>query len=284
VENELKPIELLKQEIPSLKALLALNTSKDVDVETLALQELEYIRQYAINNTAIMECMPQTVVIAVRNVLKQNLTLDPYAGLVYIKTRNVNTGSKENPVWKKALEIQPSANGLISVARQCGRILDIKRPEVTKDGNGKVIAVSVEVLIPSTPSPRWDKISFDEDDFYRWQRASHKENSRGKKATEVDNETLNWANENYTNWKGGIDPEFARAKAIRHALKKMGTNPNERNATRIVIDAPKTIVVELDADIKASQDEPEHTSYETVESNIQKQENTSSTTLKDIAL
>jgi RecT family len=262
MENESKPMELLKQSLPELKALLALNSNKDVDVDTIAFQELEYMRHYAVSNPKILECLPSTIVMAVKFVLKQNLTLDPYAGLIYVKTRGVKVGDS----WKTALEILPSANGLVSIARQCGRILDIKRPEVTKDEKGKVISVSLEVLIPSTPSPRWEKMTFDEDDFYRWQRASHKENGRNKQ--DASSETFNYANENYTNWKGGIDPEFARAKAIRHGLKKLGTNPNERNVHRIVIDAPKTIVVDSSADMAASNDEVQYTSHETVSSEI----------------
>lgn len=254
MSTELKPMELLKEEIPQLKALLKLNAADGVDVETLAIQELEYIRMASIANPAIMECMPQTVLMAVKSVLKQNLSMDPNAGLVYIKTRNVKvkmpTGEE---VSRKALEIMPSCNGLISINRQCGRILDIKNPVVEKDETGKVIGVSVEILLPSTPSPRWEKRSFDESDFKRWQTASHKENGRYKQDAKM--ELLNYANPNYTSWKGGIDPEFARAKAIRHGLKKLGANQNEGRMINIVIPAEKRIVIDENKDQEALVDD-----------------------------
>jgi hypothetical protein len=196
---------------------------------------------------------------AVKAVMKQNLSLDPAAGLVYIKTRNVKVGDK----WAKALEIMPSANGLISIARQCGRILDIKRPQVEKDTNGKVTGVSVEVLLPSYGEPRWEKFEFDESDIFRWRRASHKEMSRNK--PDANNESLNYANDNYTNWNGGIDPEFARAKAIRHALKKLGTNANEYKAIKIA--QPKEVYVDVTADEAAYNDENGYTNVEIIDSN-----------------
>jgi hypothetical protein len=256
MNNEQKPMELLKESVPEIKAILALNARPGVDVDTMALQELENLRLLAITKPEIMQCMPQSVLLALKMVLKQNLTLDPYAGLIYIKTRNVKVGTddKGQDVWKKALEIQPSANGLISIARQCGRILDIKRPEVQKDPqSGKVTSVTVEILLPSTPSPRWETFKFDTDDFYRWQRASHKENGRNKK--DASAETLNYANDNYTNWKGGLDPEFARAKAIRHALKKLGTNQNEIRMDKIAFAPSKTIIIDAAADEAANNDE-----------------------------
>lgn len=258
MENQ-KPMELLKSELPQLTALLALNAKDGIDTNTLALQEIEYLRVQALTKPEIMECIPATVVMAVKQVLKQNLTLDPYAGLVYIKTRNI----KVNGESKKALEIQPSANGLISIARQCGRLLDIKRAKVTKNNEGKVTDVSVEILLPTHNGTRWETFDYDESDFKRWQTASHKENGRWK--NDANNETLNYSNANYTSFNGGIDPEFARAKAIRHALKKLGTNPNERVMANIVVEDPKVIienVVDVNADSEASNDENVYNNHE----------------------
>jgi len=218
-------LELLKNELPQLKALIGLSARDGADLQAMAMQELDFLRLHAMSKPDIQQCIPASVVLAVKSVLKKNLSLDPNAGLVYIKTRNINVGTKQAPEWRKALEIIESANGLISVARQTGRILDIKRPEVKKDASGKVIEVSVEILFPSYGAPRWEKINFDESDFGRWKVASHKDNGRNQK--DSDSEKLNYANPNYTSFNGGLDPEFARAKAIRHGLKKLGTNPNE---------------------------------------------------------
>lgn len=236
---ELKPMELLRTELPNLEAILALNAESGTDVKTLALQELEHLRMAGLSKPDIMECMPSTIVMAVKRILKQNLTLDPYAGLVYIKTRNV----KVNNEWKKALEIMESCNGLLSIAYQCGKIKDHERPAVTKDTAGKVVGVSFRI---QHASGRWEEFTYDESDFYRWQRASHKENGRNKQ--DADAAKMNYANENYSNWKGGIDPEFARAKAIRHSLKKLGTNPNEGKFSRIIIPAEKQVIIEENKD------------------------------------
>jgi hypothetical protein len=262
-------LTLAKNELPQFKAIIGLNV-QNADTETLAMQELQYLQMIGMSTPAIYECIPATVVMAIKTVLKQNLTLDPYAGLVYVKTRNVKVGEQ----WAKALEIQPSDNGLISINRQCGRILDIDRPEIVKDANGKVIGVKAKFLVPSfdekrQPIAKWKEIEFDEDDFYRWQRASHNENGRNK--NDKNDATLNYANPLYTNFKGGIDVEFARTKAIRHGLKKLGTNSNELRATSITIPVDqKKVVVDAAADIAASQDETnghDYAEYEEVNHN-----------------
>lgn len=255
-------MQLLKNELPTLKALMGLNARPGTDVETMALQELEYLKISAISKPDILSCIPVSIIAAVKSVLKKNLTLDPESGLVYIKTRNIALEKDSNGKvvkWGKILEIQESANGLISVNRQCGRILDLKRPEVEKDSNGKVIKVWVELLLPSYGGPRWEKREYDESDFKRWAIASHKENSRTWKEDsgkpKPDSEKLNYANPNYTSWQGGIDPEFARAKAIRHGLKKLGTNQNEVKMNGIIIQDAKNISIDPAKDQEAMYDE-----------------------------
>lgn len=223
-------ITLLKKEVPQLRAIMALSKRKDQDVETMVKQELEHLESLALTMPAILQCVPISIVSAVKSVLKQNLSLDPHAGLVYTQTRNVEINGK----WTKVLEMKPSPNGIISIARQAGRILDQDRPTVQKDATGKVIGVTFKYLVPSVgsdgkKSTRWVEVEFDESDFERWKSASHTERSRGKD----DAKSKNYANKLYTSWKGGIDPEFARAKAIRHGLKKLGTNQNE-----VIYDVP----------------------------------------------
>ena len=215
---------------------------------------------------AVLECVPKSVELAVKSVLKNNLSLDPNAGLVYVKTRNINTG---NNVWVKVLEIQYSVNGILSIAYQCGKIIDHKNPVVKKNLDGKVIGAEFEF---QRSTGRWETVEFDESNFERWKIASHKENRRaydnardksGKKVH--DDNTLNYANPNYTSWKGGPDPEFIRAKAIRHSLKKLGTNANEKYATKIQVTNVKQVVIDNEKDMEASTD-GEFTQHEEVRS------------------
>lgn len=215
--------------VPEFQALVNLNCQDNQKAAAIVTQELEFLREIATTNQDVLNCTPDSVVLAVKRAMKNNLTLDPQAGLVYVKTRNVNTGTKEKPVWAKVMETQETCNGIVSKLRMFGRILDIKRPEVKFDESGKVQSVSVEWLVPSTPQPRWERAEFAEYDFARWRTASHKERSRGAQ----DASSKDYSNQLYTSWKQGIDPEFARAKAIRHALKKLGANANEMYAKAI---------------------------------------------------
>lgn len=248
----MQTLDLIKQELPTLEALLRINVPPTEDAHAIVLQELEFLRMQMELKPDLATCNAQSVLLAVKSTIKSNLSLDPQGGLVYLKARNINTAKRGAPEqWVKVLEITPTANGLISINRQCGRVLDMERPEVQKDKAGRVVSVSVRYLVPSTPAPRWQTVAFDESDFLKWRKASHKENSRGKENANA--ETLNYANPNYTNFNGGIDPEFARAKCIRHALSKLGTNPNERGVTRIQVDPIE--VVAPHADIAATSDE-----------------------------
>lgn len=254
-ETKEQVLALVKAELPTLQALISLNLQPGMDSATLAKQELEYLAMQANMKPDILECTSQSVILAIKSVIKNNLTLDPSAGLVYIKSRSVNIAPYgQEKKWVKVLEIQETANGLISINRQCGRILDIERPIVKKDPAGKVTSVICRYLVPSYPAPRWQEIEFDESDFLRWKKASHKENKRGKDQQYVNDATLNQANPNYTSFNGGIDPEFARAKAIRHGLKKLGTNQNEARARHLQTEK-KVSIIDTKVDIQATKDD-----------------------------
>ncbi len=152
----------------------------------------------------------ESMVYALKQCIQDGLTLAPSADLVYLIPGTVTT--KEGKVW--VINYEPTANGLLSMARQSGRILDHKRPTCEYDDTGLVVSVSVEFLVPSSPSPRWEKITFGPGHFKKWQTASANKNG-------------GTANANYTSFNGGIDPEFAGTKAIIHGLNKRGMNMGE---------------------------------------------------------
>ncbi len=220
-------ISLLKTELSTIEAIIKLNATPGTNVSAIALQELDFLAMHMILKPFIAECIPETVVQAVKYSLKNNLSLDPNAGLVYLMPISVKVGG----VYKQALEIKPSPDGKLSIAYQCGTILDSKRAVIEKNENGKVIKASVEILLPSVPSPRWEKVELDHSDFERLRKFSHIKNARGK--NDADIKKLNYANPLYTNFYEGIDPEFARSKVISAALKKRGTNLAAKLTERI---------------------------------------------------
>lgn len=293
-EQQLGVMELVKNQMPTLKALIALNIGEGPNVETLALQELEYLKMQAALKPDLLNCRADSVLLAVKSVLKKNLSLDPTAGLVYVQTRSVNTAKKgEQAKWEKVVEISETANGLISINRQCGTILDWERPKVIKNAAGKVIAVKFRYLVPSVPAPRWEEVEFDESDFERWKIKSHEQNARGWNSNsgkpQPDINTLNYANPNYTNFNGGLDPEFARAKAVRHGLKKRGTNLNEGRAKVIVMDRKDVQVVPGESAIKEAGDENIHgngenefTEYQEVNTSLQQDQYSSGPSADDL--
>lgn len=268
--------DIIKPELPTLTAILSLSNDKDsATINTIALQELSYLEQHVLDKPDLINCHPQSIILAVKNVLRKNLTLDPSAGLIYIKTRK----KEINGQWILVLDAQETANGLLSYNRQFGRLLDFTNPKITKDASGKVIGVGMRILKPSFPQPRWEEFEFDESDFRRWAIASHKE--RGRNKNDANLQTLNYANILYRSWQGGIDPEFARAKCIRHSLKKLGTNPNE---LAIITPQQATVAYPIDANIAAAEAEDfnaEFTAHEVVETNLNQNTTANEATVTD---
>lgn len=269
MSNETGLMAKLTEQVPTFKQLALINGIAPEKAEAIVIQEVEFIRESALANPDIMKCAPQTVLFVVKRAIKNNLTLDPQAGLMYLKTRNVNLSTDQNnPQWVKVLEAQETCNGILSKCRMTGRIIDHKLPQVEFNDAGKCVGVTFEFQLPNG---RWETAKFTEYDFERWKTASHKERARGYKAVapltpeqiakgwvqkeqkEAPNkETLNYANELYNSWRGGIDPEMAKAKAIRHGLKKLGTNPNENKASAIQ-SAPMQLLPQLTAEVEAKE-------------------------------
>lgn len=264
--------DIFKPEIINLVGILNIR-GNNPHAEAIILQEINFLEQIAMAKPVILQCDPMSVILSVKSAINKNLSLDPSAGLVYVKTRNQNIAKYGQPdKWVTVLEIQETVNGLISYNRQLGRIFDVERPKIGKDPAGKVIAVSVRILQQSYGQPRWETYDYDESDFLRWRTYSHKERAKGYKANkgmEVPNlQTLNYANALYTSWKDGIDPEFARAKAIRHSLKKLGANNNEVNGMRIIEQNEPVIDVNI-ARAEAEEDfSHDYAQHEEVESRI----------------
>lgn len=237
-------LQVLQQEKPTLEAIAIFNYGPTQDVQSVIANEISFLEGMGLTKPDILNCEPISVLMCMKYVLKNNLTFDPNAGLVYTKSRNFK---KSDGTWGKVLETTPSCEGLLSIAYQCGKIIDHERPIVKKNEAGKVIEVTFRYMRPSPTGPRWVDISFDESDFRRWQTKSHQESSRGKE----DATTKDYSNLNYRNFNGGIDPEFARAKSIRHALKKLGTNANERIMVHIKPSITNTISKEVDINTTA---------------------------------
>lgn len=158
----------------------------------------------------------ESLVYAVKQCIQDGLTLAPSADLAYLIPSRVKTGQNGNTdVYEWVVNYEPTANGLLSMARQSGRILDHKRPECKYDqATGAVLLVTVEFLVPSYGQPRWESVTFGPGHFGKWKAASAKRTGGN-------------ANPNYTSFNGGIDPEFAGTKAIIHGLNKRGMNMGE---------------------------------------------------------
>lgn len=212
-------LQLLDQSKPTLETLalayMPLGTSREA-AQHKVIREITNIEQWLRLKPDLGNCSKESFVYAVKQCIQDGLTLAPTSDLVYLIPGKVKVGQNGNQdIYEWVINYEPTANGLLSMARQSGRIYDNKRPVCTYDEiTGAVISVTVEFLIPSYKEPRWEAITFGIGHFKKWQTASATKN-KGE------------ANKNYTSFNGGIDPEFAGTKAIIHGLNKRGMNMNE---------------------------------------------------------
>lgn len=238
-------LEVLRPQLPTLANLMSKNLALNTPQEQLLAiveQEIENLNYVAMFNPKILECNKETIKYAMRKVIMQNLSFDPDLGLIYLTTRQADIDGRKQTV----LEAKPTVNGEISILRQAGVLTRVNPPIVQYDDKGYVIHVHVELIVPQYDTRgnivRQDILPFNFgiNDFRNWQRYSHMQNRRGKDAGQVNNTTMNWANENYYNYypenpgqpatpdkPGGIQPGFAITKAFRHAMRqaKLDNNP-----------------------------------------------------------
>jgi hypothetical protein len=182
-------------------------------------QELINFQEHCMYNESLLKCDLQSLKFGIRKVISANLSLDKAKGHVYLLPTSVKD-SKDN--WKQMLEVKWTSEGLLTMHYNAGSIIDHKRPIVTYDQANKVIGVKFEFQVPTK---RWETVEYNTAHFAKWRKASHVKNGRNKK--DADLNKLNYANDNYTSFNGGIDPEFASSKAISHGLGKRGLDGNK---------------------------------------------------------
>lgn len=190
----------------------------DQALEARVMQEVGYFEYACLLNDNLATCNPGSILMMLRWVIQNDLSIDPQAGLVYLKTRNVK---QSDGSFIKTLDFSESSEGALSIAYSTGTIIDHLRPKVhySSEEHPKVIAIDFTFQVGTE---RWETVSYGLGDFNKWRTASHTDNARG--ANDADLKKLNKANKNYTSYNGGIDPEFASSKAITHGLSKRGTN------------------------------------------------------------
>lgn len=214
-------LAILEQNKPTLTQLVLVNMPPGTnphEAELLAMREIANMELIMSTSPDLAACSANSILLAVKQCINDNLTLAPSASLVYLYPRKVTVGtdSSNQPIKEWVICYDPTANGRLSIARQAGSILDYKNPVYTFDTAGTLDTVTVEFLVPSIPSPRWQDVTFDKRSFEKWGEAAAAKSASKTKP------------KHYTSYKGGIDPEFAGTKAIRHGLAKRGTNMNER--------------------------------------------------------
>ena len=182
-------------------------------------QEVINFQEHCIYNNELANCDPQSVLFGIRKVIGANLSLDRAKGHTYLTPEGIKQADGS---YKKVLKVEYQAEGMLVLHYNAGTIIDHKRPQIEYNEKGKVVSVKWEYKLSNG---RWESAQLLEMHFEKLRKASHVKNGRNK--NDADLNKMNYANPNYTSFSGGIDPEFASAKCIKHALKKMALDRNK---------------------------------------------------------
>jgi len=201
------------------------------ELEAFVLNEISYLKERVELAPALQECREDSLLMCIRHALRDNVSLDANAGLVYIYPQKVKVA---NGQYVSVAHYELSPNGRISLARQTGNILDFERPQLIKEGE-KVVGGFMKILKPSYPEPRWETYDYNQSDIDRWAKFSSKKNKKWDNAQRKFVEGS--PNALYSSGPGGgIDEGFMKAKIVKHTLKQLGINASERVGQKIVQD------------------------------------------------
>lgn len=201
------------------------------EVEAFVMNEIQYLQERVQMAPALEECSTESMLMCIRHALRDNVSLDGNAGLVYIYPQKIKVAKNE---YKTVAHYELSPNGRISLARQTGNILDFERPQLIKEGE-KVVGGFMKILKPSYPEPRWETYDYNQSDIDRWAKFSSKKNKKWDNAQRKFVEGS--PNALYSSGPGGgIDEGFMKAKIVKHTLKQLGINASEKVGQKIVRD------------------------------------------------
>lgn len=260
-------LQILESDRATLARLCQINMpgASLEEAERMALKEITNLEMILTMNPDLAVCNKVSMLQTIKQSINDNLTLAPSAGLVYLYPSHVKVGfdkAKNCDIKEWVMVYDPTANGRLSRARQAGRVLDCKKPSPKFDATGKVESITVEFLVPSYPSPRWEVITFYQWNFDRWRDASAAKRGKEKGASAQ-----------YTKHNGGIDPEFAAAKALRHGLAKLGVNMNERPNTVPANKIDLAPIISADSASKEAGEDNGYTHFEEIPSTTTQPDN-----------
>lgn len=210
--------------IPIYRAVHGVN---DTDAKNFLEVEVFNFKRSLEENKSLQDCSELSVTGTFLEVISNGLSFDKSSNHVYLMPRNVNTGTREKPVWEKRLTYSYAANGLVYLAKNAGSIISCTVPTIvyeydeisveTIDGSQKIRHIakiprtSNKILggftIVTLPEGNKEQFWFDISEITRLAKYSAKQNK-------------GVANELYSSGQDGqVDEGFLRTKIVKMALK-----------------------------------------------------------------
>jgi recombinational DNA repair protein RecT len=221
--NQLTPVQQSYMALTANKGaeafikLFEISGNPPEQAKALAEKEIYHIAQLIQDNEDLQAIPPAAIMMEVRKIPLQGVTLDPTLGLAYLYVQDKNKGKVSLEVTGRGKAVQAIAQNILkSVTTEC--IFDGDRTDYV-NGLVKVIpafkahAKVIGGIITLTLSD--GRI---QQEFYR---QSHIDDWQKRSAKRFGGRV----NDNYVNFEGGISGGFLQAKMLKHSLKRFGINP-----------------------------------------------------------
>lgn len=185
--------------------------------KSLAEKEAYHLAQLMADNADLQNIPPAALMMEMRKIPLQGVTLDPTLRLAYLIIQDKAKGKVSLEVNGRGMAVQAIAQGIIkTINTECifeGDKTEYVDKEVviipTFKAGSKVIGGICSI---TWPDGKITQEYFREGHIKSWESRSAKK-------------FYGRANANYTSFNGGIEPGFMQSKMLKHKLNRLGINP-----------------------------------------------------------
>jgi recombinational DNA repair protein RecT len=197
--------------------LFELSGNEPAQAKSLAEKEAYHLAQLMSENSDLANIPPSALVMEIRKIPLQGVSLDPTLKLAYLLIQDKSKG-------KVSLEITGRGKAVQAIAQNIIRSINA---EVIFEGDEIGSHNGLLHIIPKMNSKSkvvggiltiiWSDGRSTQDVF----RESHIDSWRNRSAKRFNGK----ANANYTSFNGGMEPGFIQSKMLKHKLDRVGINP-----------------------------------------------------------
>ncbi len=214
----------------SFTKLFELAGNEPAQAKVLAEKEAYHLAQLMADNADLASMPPTALMMEMRKIPLQGVSLDPSLKLAYLLVQDKRAGKVELIISGRGKAVQAIAQNIIknidvdiifegdNTSLDAGLVKIVPTFKASAKVNGAIVTITWS-------DGRISQKFFRESHINSWKKRSadrfaiRYENNQ-KLATPIPN-----PNKNYLSFNGGIEPGFMATKALKHTLDRVGINP-----------------------------------------------------------